>query len=75
MYLIAFFIGHTIGLHHDFDWRNGGDNSPCNGKGLMSYGKERPIGWSQCSQKNLLKHYNYVLSTGKEWCMPGTFQN
>ena len=76
LHLIAIFVGHTIGLHHDFAWAdgNGGPNGPCNGKGLMSKVTNRPIGWSKCSQKNLLTYYNIVLSMGREWCMPGTFQ-
>ena len=44
----------------------------------MSYGLKRPIGWSQCSKKNLLDYYNWVLTLEKwdyKWCMPGTFQN
>ena len=75
MYSLSFSLGHTIGLRHDFSDENGGDSSPCNDKGLMSYGYKRPIAWSQCSKQNFLDHYNHVLNKGTEWCMPGSFLN
>merc|ERR1719500_87643 len=55
-------LGHNLGMHHDFDTKHGGDSrpgsgSPCDGKGLMSYGSckpscrdsQMPDRWSECS--------------------------
>merc|ERR1712106_31716 len=45
-------LGHNIGIKHDFDEDHGGKTGPCNKKGLMSYGKDRPDKWSECSNKD-----------------------
>ena len=57
-----------MGMLHDFDDDNGGQNSACNGQGLMSYGSA-PQQWSACSQENYLARYNQV--GGNNWCMAG----
>ena len=61
-------MGHNMGMLHDFDDDNGGQNSACNGQGLMSYGSA-PQQWSTCSQANYLARYNQV--GGNNWCMSG----
>ena len=50
-------IGHWLGMAHDFSNSNGGNNGPCNGQGLMSYGRSRPNDWSTCSNRNWQAHY------------------
>ena len=44
---------------HDFDEQHGGTGFPgeggkCDGKGLMSYGSDRPDIWSSCSDTDML---------------------
>jgi len=45
-------LGHTVGMKHDFDKEHGGRTGPCNKEGLMSYGRNRPDKWSDCSNKD-----------------------
>ena len=38
--------------------KHGGEQSPCDQKGLMSYGKERPAhSWSECSNRDFEEWY------------------
>merc|ERR1719369_221627 len=53
-------LGHNLGMSHDFDSEHGGTGYPgeggkCDGKGLMSYGSDRPDIWSSCSDTDMLK--------------------
>merc|ERR1719369_1022419 len=47
-------IGHNLGMRHDFDSEHGGEGGKCDGKGLMSYGSDRPDQWSSCSDTDML---------------------
>merc|ERR1719369_2618588 len=52
-------LGHNLGMRHDFDEQHGGTGFPgeggkCDGKGLMSYGSDRPDIWSSCSDTDML---------------------
>ena len=52
--MIHFSHIHLVIASHDFAKENGGTGEtggPCNGKGLMSYGK-KPDKWSDCSNSN-----------------------
>ena len=55
---VAHEIGHQLGIHHDFDTRNGGtgnsktSTNDCNGKGLMGYDWNKLRVWSSCSKAN-----------------------
>ena len=68
-------IGHQLGIHHDFDKKNGGTGDPdkstndCNGKGLMSYGHHLRV-WSSCSKANFEAYYT---TQKNNWCMPGSY--
>ena len=73
-------LGHNLGMYHDFDARHGGNGKPgsgssCEGQGTMSYGKEAPAKWSECSRKDLQGHYNQVLNVGLKWCLPAADSN
>jgi len=46
-------LGHNLGMYHDFDSQHGGEGGKCDGKGLMSYGSERPDKWSSCSDTDM----------------------
>ena len=50
-------MGHNFGMSHDFDPKHGGDNGPCNGLGIMSYG-DAPSKWSSCSVSDFTGYYN-----------------
>ena len=50
-------MGHWLGMWHDFSSAHGGDSSPCNGQGLMSYGNIAPSDWSTCSNRNWQADY------------------
>lgn len=55
--VLAHEMGHNFGMSHDFDKKHGGDNSACNGLGIMSYG-DAPAKWSQCSISDFTGYYN-----------------
>ena len=64
-------MGHNLGMLHDFDEEHGGDNGPCNGAGIMSYGAAPNI-WSTCSKNDFLAHYNQIINNAnKYWCLDG----
>ena len=44
-------------MYHDFHEKHGGENGPCNGKGIMSY-NDRPMRWSNCSVSDFTETYN-----------------
>ena len=50
-------MGHNFGMSHDFDAKHGGDDSVCNGQGIMSYG-DAPSKWSDCSVSDFTGYYN-----------------
>ena len=63
-------MGHNFGMSHDFDEKHGGDNGPCNGNGIMSYG-DAPSKWSSCSVSDFTGYYNE-----EKWgntCLKGKF--
>ena len=77
---LAHELGHNLGMYHDFDERHGGNGKPgsggsCDGRGTMSYGKEAPPRWSDCSRKDFRAHYNMVLNVGLKWCLPAADSN
>ena len=47
---------------HDFDDEHGGDDSPCNGQGIMSYGSYDYDVWSSCSKSDWEARY-----TSENW--------
>merc|ERR1712212_292549 len=49
-------LGHNLGMRHDFDEAHGGHNGPCDGKGMMSYGRH-PRDWSTCSNSDFAMWY------------------
>ena len=60
---------------HDFDEEHGGyDNGngdrggPCNGEGIMSYGRHKDQ-WSTCSVKDFTGWYN--KENWGAWCLKG----
>jgi len=55
---VAHELGHNFGMWHDFNEKHGGDNGPCDGKGIMSYG-DHPEVWSRCSVADFTKYYEY----------------
>jgi len=61
-------LGHNLGMMHDFAPENGGDNSPCNGKGIMSYPPKNTRAWSSCSNSDFAKWYQ----TLGHQCLPNT---
>ena len=65
--LVAHEIGHNLGMSHDFDPQHGGDNGPCDCKGIMSYCNNAPQKWSSCSRNDFKAHYN--MNKGN-WCLP-----
>ena len=60
--ILAHEMGHNFGMYHDFDPKHGGDTSPCNGKGIMSYGSVDFNQWSACSKSDWEAHYS-----GENW--------
>ena len=74
--LVAHEIAHNLGIYHDFDEKNGGDNTQNSGdcedvshNSIMSYGQQREI-WSECSRKNFKIYYNDVIQNSVG-CMTG----
>ena len=74
--LVAHEIAHNLGIYHDFDEKNGGDNTHNSGdcedvsrNSIMSYGQQREI-WSDCSRKNFKIYYNEVIRNNVD-CMTG----
>ena len=62
-------MGHNFGMYHDFDKIHGGQNSACNGKGIMSYNDNKPMQWSSCSVSDFTGFYK-----SKNWgntCLKG----
>ena len=63
-------------LRHDFFEEHGGDLGHCNGKGLMSYGKNPPNKWSDCSNEDFKDWYKragyacFAKDTQKLSCGP-----
>ena len=68
--LVAHEIGHNLGMSHDFDSQHGGDNGPCDCKGIMSYCNNAPQKWSTCSRNDFKAHYN--MNKGN-WCLSSKF--
>ena len=63
-------MGHNFGMSHDFDAKHGGDASPCNHQGIMSYG-DKLNQWSTCSVNDFTGYYNSM-----KWgstCMKGRY--
>merc|ERR1711971_724811 len=70
-WIAAHEIGHNLGMKHDFDSANGGENGACNKLGgLMSYGTPLATAnrWSPCAKKSFIAHYNTIVKSGT-WCM------
>ena len=51
-------LGHNFGMDHDFDESHGGEDGPCNGQGIMSYGSYDYDQWSTCSRSDWEHHYS-----------------
>ena len=51
-------LGHNLGMNHDFHPSHGGNNGPCNRKGIMSYGSFSYNQWSTCSKSDWERHYS-----------------
>ena len=62
MKVVAHEMGHNLGMLHDFDaqgrTRYDEQGSPCNGKGIMSYGSYDYTQWSKCSRSDWEHHYS-----------------
>ena len=69
--IVAHEMGHNMGMLHDFDSEHGGQNGPCNGQGIMSYGSA-PNVWSNCSRDDFKALYNSIIgSSDLQWCLDG----
>ena len=56
--ILARSIGHNLGMSNDFDDKHGGNNGPCNGKGIMSNVASTSYNqWSACSRSDWEHHY------------------
>ena len=56
--ILAHEMGHNFGMSHDFDKKHGGEDGPCNNKGIMSYGSVDFNQWSACSKSDWEAHYS-----------------
>ena len=56
--MLAHELGHNFGMDHDFSETHGGDDGPCNGQGIMSYGSYDYDQWSTCSKSDWEHHYS-----------------
>lgn len=75
--LLAHEVGHNLGMNHDHDRSNGGEQGRCNCKGIMSYrshcdGRDLPKKWSTCSGKNFKSHYMDMKRQGR-WCLESKY--
>jgi len=67
--VVAHEMGHNMGMLHDFDEEHGGENGPCDGNGIMSYGST-PNVWSTCSRSDFLALYNQIMASSSwNWCL------
>ena len=62
-------MGHNMGMLHNFSEEHGGENGPCDGTGIMSYGSA-PNVWSTCSRADFLALYNQIMASSSwNWCL------
>ena len=54
-------------MFHDFHPIHGGENGPCNGKGIMSYGHYEYDEWSKCSRSDFEKTFHE--QNWGAWCL------
>jgi len=66
-FVLAHELGHNFGMFHDFHDVHGGENGPCNGKGIMSYGSFEYDEWSKCSRSDFEKTFH--KKNWGTWCL------